>query len=248
MHTGCQLRPPVVLRTALSPGPPSPSLRSSYFHQHLPESSPISSPPFPSAFGWVGASPISHCPTTQTDRQAHSTASSPSPLLLSQIPDYSFLVSNVLVPAPNSTLPLCLCCPEPFCEMRVITPGWDCGAANPGFTGRPSSPRTRVHKAKRELPSPACFPPTFSTVSHSRVSLSFLISSVSHPLNLARSPLGSLLGHLLTPYSTSFGLSPSFPCLCLSSQRYLLGRKLCLLPMSNPTLAVCSCSGPFIPL
>ena len=140
------------------------------------------------------------------------------------------------------------CCPEPFCEMRVIMPGWDCGAANPGFTGRPSLPRTRVHKAKWELPSPACFPPTFSTVSHSRVSLSFLISSVSHPLNLARSPLGSLLGHLLTPYSTSFGLSPSFPCLCLFSQRYLLGRKLCLLPMSNPTLAVCSCSGPFLPL
>ena len=124
------------------------------FHQHLPESSPISSPPFPSAFGWVGASLISRCPTTRTDRQTdrqtnrqtdrhtHGTASSPSPLLLSQIPDYSFLVSNVLVPAPNSTLPLCLCCPAPFCEMRVIT-GWDCRATDP------SSPRTRVHKAKR---------------------------------------------------------------------------------------------------
>lgn len=73
-------------------------------------------------------------------------------------------------------------------------PGWDCRATNPRFMGRPACQGTRVDKAKLEFPSPGWFSLTFSTISHSWVSLSFLVSSVSHPLNLARSPLGSLLG------------------------------------------------------
>ena len=64
----------------------------------------------------------------------------------------------------------------------------------PGSRGGPARQGTRVDKAKLESPSPGWFSLTFSIISHSRVSLSFLVSSVSHPLNLARSPLGSLLG------------------------------------------------------
>lgn len=121
----------------------------------------------------------------------------------------------------------------------------------PGLRGGPARQGTRVHKAKLEFANPTWFFLAFCTASQFRAFFftpGFFCFSTSEScrvsLGLCRTSGLPNVSPLLTPH-----LSPRFffPLPPPVFAEVPFGEGALLAAMSNPTLPLCSCSGPFLP-